>query len=109
MRPCARWLRAEYCVPCTGGVRSALVAAKPAGFLVAAIAGVVTHVPAGLGVLEAVFVTLLPSRVPKEELLAVLLAYRAIYYLAPLVVAAVIYVLFEARVKRRAGAVSARP
>ena len=73
-------------------------------FLVAAIAGVITHVPAGLGVLEAVFVTLLSSRIPKEELLAVLLTYRAIYYLAPLLVAAIMYVLFEARVNRRAGA-----
>jgi uncharacterized membrane protein YbhN (UPF0104 family) len=41
--------------------------------LVAAIAGVITHVPAGLGVLEAVFVALLSHQMPRNELLASLL------------------------------------
>ena len=54
---------------------------------VAAVAGVVAHVPAGLGVLEAVFIALLSHRVPQAELLAALLAYRGIYYLAPLLLA----------------------
>lgn len=72
--------------------------------LVAAIAGVVTHVPAGLGVLEAVFVALLSPDVPRNELLGALLAYRAIYYLAPLAVATVVYVAMEARAKRLAAA-----
>ena len=54
--------------------------------LVAAVAGVITHVPAGLGVLEAVFIALLAHLLPEAELLAALIAYRAIYYLAPLVV-----------------------
>lgn len=67
--------------------------------LVAAIAGVITHVPAGLGVLEAVFVALLSHQLPRTELLAALLAYRAIYYLAPLAVAALVYLLVEARAK----------
>jgi glycosyltransferase 2 family protein len=67
--------------------------------LVAAIAGVITHVPAGLGVLEAVFVALLSHEMPKHELLAALLTYRAIYYLAPLAVATVIYLLVESRAK----------
>ena len=71
--------------------------------LVAAIAGVISHVPAGIGVLEAVFVMLL-SHVAKEELLAVLLTYRAIYYLMPLVVAATMYFLFEARLKYKRSA-----
>jgi uncharacterized membrane protein YbhN (UPF0104 family) len=67
--------------------------------LVAAIAGVITHVPAGLGVLEAVFVALLSHQLPKSELLAALLTYRAIYYLAPLAVAMLLYLLAEARTK----------
>ncbi len=54
--------------------------------LVAAVAGVITHVPAGLGVLEAVFIALLAHRLAEAELLAALIAYRAIYYLAPLAV-----------------------
>jgi uncharacterized membrane protein YbhN (UPF0104 family) len=67
--------------------------------LLAAIAGVITHVPAGLGVLEAVFVALLSHEMPKSELLAALLMYRAIYYLIPLMVATVVYLLVEARAK----------
>jgi uncharacterized membrane protein YbhN (UPF0104 family) len=54
--------------------------------LVAAVAGVITHVPAGLGVLEAVFIALLGHRLPEAELLAAMIAYRAIYYLAPLAI-----------------------
>jgi uncharacterized membrane protein YbhN (UPF0104 family) len=69
-----------------------------ATLLVAAIAGVLTHVPAGLGVLEAVFVALLSTRMPATELLAALLAYRGIYYLAPLAIAAVVYLVLEARI-----------
>lgn len=68
--------------------------------LVAAIAGVITHVPAGLGVLEAVFVALLSYLLPASELLAALLAYRAIYYLIPLMIAALVYVVLEAHLKK---------
>jgi uncharacterized membrane protein YbhN (UPF0104 family) len=68
--------------------------------LVAAVAGVLSHVPAGIGVLEAVFVALLGDRVPKETLIATLLAYRALYYLVPLTLAAVLYFAFEMRVRR---------
>jgi uncharacterized membrane protein YbhN (UPF0104 family) len=71
--------------------------------LVAAIAGVITHVPAGLGVLEAVFVTLLSHRMPATELLAALLAYRALYYIVPLGVATVVYAVMEARSKKAKG------
>lgn len=67
--------------------------------LIAAVAGVITHVPAGIGVLEAVFVALLAHQVPKGELLGALLAYRAVYYLGPLLLATVAYLAVEARAK----------
>jgi uncharacterized membrane protein YbhN (UPF0104 family) len=67
--------------------------------LVAAVAGVIAHVPAGLGVLEAVFVALLSHQIPTHQLLAALVAYRVIYYLAPLVIATVAYLVTEARAK----------
>ena len=75
-------------------------------FLVAAVAGVITHVPGGLGVLEAVFLALLGHRLPQGTLLGALLAYRAIYYLVPLTLAALAVVATEWRVRklRRAGA-----
>ena len=68
--------------------------------LVAAIAGVVAHVPAGLGVFEFVFVTLLSHQISEGHLLAALLGYRAIYYIGPALVAAAIYLGFEVRAKR---------
>jgi len=77
-----------------------------ATLLVAAVAGVLTHVPAGLGVLEAVFVTLLASQMDTSELLAALLAYRGIYYLGPLAIAAVVYLILEARIARASDSAS---
>lgn len=69
--------------------------------LIAAVAGVITHVPAGLGVLEAVFVTVLAARLPATEILAVVLAYRAVYYLLPLALALPAYAWTEAMARRR--------
>lgn len=71
--------------------------------LVAAVAGVITHVPAGLGVLEAVFVVLLSHQMPRSELLAALLAYRGIYYLLPLAAATIVYLALEVRARKRKG------
>jgi len=68
--------------------------------LVAAVAGVITHVPGGLGVLEAVFLALLGHRAPQGTLLGALLAYRAIYYLLPLILAALTYVATELRARK---------
>jgi glycosyltransferase 2 family protein len=63
--------------------------------LMAAVAGVITHVPAGLGVFEFVFVTLLSYQISESRLIAALLGYRAIYYIFPLMVAAVLYLVME--------------
>lgn len=69
--------------------------------LLAAVAGVLTHVPAGLGVLEAVFAASLGGLLPVAEVLAVVLVYRAIYYLLPLCFALPAYGLSEAAARRR--------
>ena len=70
-------------------------------FLVAAVAGVITHVPGGLGVLEGVFLALLSHRISQDQLLGALLAYRALYYLLPLIAACMVYVVTEVRARRR--------
>jgi glycosyltransferase 2 family protein len=70
--------------------------------LAAAVAGAVTHVPAGLGVLEAVFVMALSSRLGTPAVLAALLTYRAIYYLLPLMLAVPAYLLLERSAQREA-------
>ena len=70
--------------------------------LIAAVAGLIVRVPAGLGVLETVFVMLLSGRMPQPELLAALLAYRAIYYLLPLAVAGAVFFVLDRRGRARA-------
>ena len=57
-------------------------------FLVAQTTGVVSHVPGGVGVFETVIVFLLEPFIPAAEAVGALLAYRAIYYLAPFSLAA---------------------
>ena len=62
--------------------------------MVALAAGVVSAVPGGLGVFEAVFVLLLPG-VPPQQLLGVLVAYRLIYYVAPFLIAVTLLLAHE--------------
>ena len=69
--------------------------------LVGAVAGVLAHIPAGLGVLEAVYVALLGSQVGEVQILAALIGYRAIYYLFPLLLATGVVVWIEARARYR--------
>lgn len=64
--------------------------------LLSGIAAAMVHVPAGLGVLEAVFIALLEAQATRFEILAALLAYRAVYYLAPLSLALPLYFWLEA-------------
>lgn len=75
--------------------------------LVAAVAGLIFRVPANLGVLEAVFVALLFNQMPQHEILAALVAYRVVYYLAPLALATLTFVVIEARAKKLARAAKA--
>jgi|SRR5690554_3943000 len=63
--------------------------------LVSAVAGAVTHIPGGLGVLEAVFVMFLAGDIGKAAIIAALFAYRCVFYLAPLALAVVAYLIFE--------------
>jgi phosphatidylglycerol lysyltransferase len=64
-------------------------------------AGVISHIPGGLGVFETLIVLALPS-VPADQLLGSLLAWRAIYYVLPLLVAALLFGGQELRTQRPA-------
>lgn len=75
--------------------------------LLGAVATAIAHIPAGIGVLEAVFLALLGSAIGQPQLFAALLVYRAFYYLAPLVIAAATYAVFEAKHRRKKHAVGA--
>lgn len=68
---------------------------------VASIAGAMTHIPGGLGVIEGVFLAMLGGRLGDGPILAALLAYRAVYYIGPLVVAGVLFLVLEAYARRR--------
>lgn len=69
-------------------------------YALAIIAALVTHVPGGVGVFEAVIIAAVPDGT-KPAMLAALIAYRAIYYLLPLLVAAVLLAIHERRLWRR--------
>jgi len=64
-------------------------------YLLSIVVGLLSGVPGGLGVLETVLVVLLRPYVPGDRTLAALLAYRAIYYLLPMLVAVGGLVAFE--------------
>ena len=56
-------------------------------FLLGQIAGLISQVPGGLGVFESCLIFLLTPRIPAPTLFATLVAYRLVYYAAPLAVA----------------------
>ncbi|MEG3084994.1 bifunctional lysylphosphatidylglycerol flippase/synthetase MprF [Sphingomonas sp. PB2P12] len=69
------------------------------GYAVAIVIALISHVPGGLGVFEAVIIATMPQ--DNATILAALLAYRIIYYVAPLILAAVLLAFHEGRQWRR--------
>jgi phosphatidylglycerol lysyltransferase len=72
-------------------------------YAVAIGVGVLSHVPAGLGVFETVIVAAVGQTIDIDRVLGALVLYRVIYYLLPLLCAAVFVSLAELR-----GALSTR-
>ena len=69
--------------------------------LVSSIAGVIVHIPAGIGVLEGVFIALLAGQdISQGKIIAALLAYRVLYFFIPLALATVGYLWLEGRAKK---------
>ena len=65
-------------------------------YTAASIAGVVSHVPAGLGVFEAVLLLALPEAAHAPGVAAALILYRLIYYVLPLLLAALVFAAHQA-------------
>ncbi len=63
-------------------------------YCIAFVAGQLSNVPAGLGVLEAALFLMLPQ-VPPGKLVGAVLAYRAVYELVPLLVALLLLLVYE--------------
>jgi phosphatidylglycerol lysyltransferase len=84
-------------------IPGATIQAFPLFFLaytVAIIVALVSHVPGGIGVFEAVILAVSPA-IARPALLAALVAYRIIYYLLPLGIAAVLLAIHERRIWRQ--------
>jgi len=63
-------------------------------FLLSFSAGLLSQVPGGVGVMEAVFLAVMPQ-VPASAVFAALLVWRLFYLLLPLALAIPVIVLFE--------------
>ncbi len=66
-------------------------------FLLAQVAGFLSTVPQGLGVFETVLLAALPDASVDGALVASVVAFRTVYYLAPLMAAAVVLAVLEFR------------
>jgi phosphatidylglycerol lysyltransferase len=73
-------------------------------FVGSQLAGILSHVPGGLGVFETVLVLSTGPALSPRDLLPALVAYRAIYYLLPFVLALVALVADELWQRRQAAA-----
>jgi glycosyltransferase 2 family protein len=76
-----------------------------ATYVVANAAAIVTHVPGGLGVIEAVILSLVPG----ANVIGALVAFRAIYYLVPFLIGCTVLAIAEIVRRQRRIAVDPRP
>ena len=65
-------------------------------FAAATMAGILSHVPGGIGVFETVVIAAMPAGTPVGEVAAALLLYRLVYYLLPFLAALVVLAAYEA-------------
>lgn len=70
-------------------------------YLLAVVAVILTHVPGGVGVFELMVLKFAGAQ-SNEKLVAALLVFRAVYYLLPLLIAAVLLAGHELMLRRRA-------
>lgn len=75
--------------------------------MAASVIGLVTPIPGGLGVLEAVCLALLSGQLGQGTILGAVLAWRALYYLLPLLGGVALVLLLERQAGRPAGAAPA--
>jgi hypothetical protein len=71
-------------------------------FLLSFSAGLLSQTPGGIGVMEAVFLAVMPTVAP-SDVIAALLVWRLMYLLVPLAISLPLIVAFERRQLRRAG------
>ena len=75
-------------------------------YILAAVAALLSHVPGGIGVFESVVLLFIGTTENTGAVLGSLIAYRAFYYLLPLLVASILLGIYELR---RRGTPRSRP
>lgn len=80
------------------GAEPALLPTFVLAYALALVATVVTHVPGGIGVFEAVVLAIVPG--DRASVFAALIAYRVIYYLLPLAAGVILLVWHEGARRR---------
>jgi phosphatidylglycerol lysyltransferase len=71
-------------------------------FLLGQLAGLASQIPGGLGVFESVIVALLSPLMPASEIVGSLLVYRGMYYILPLLTAALLFGFHELTTRKEA-------
>src|ERR1700730_894174 len=71
-------------------------------YILAFVVGLISHVPGGLGVFDAVVLVALSPRLPAAQILAGLLPFRVVYQLVPLISAGALFGAVEVLAARRA-------
>jgi phosphatidylglycerol lysyltransferase len=69
-------------------------------FLAAHVAGVLSNIPGGLGVFEAMLLLLLGPFLPESAVIGSIVIYRFAYYLLPLIVSILLFCVHEAQTKK---------
>lgn len=69
-------------------------------YLFAAVASVIVHVPAGLGIVEGTFILVLDGVMSPAEILAAMIAFRTVYYFIPFAISLVLFSAMEFRAWR---------
>lgn len=77
-------------------------------FLLAQIAGVASNLPGGVGVFEAIILIFLAPYYPASAILGSLVAFRAVYYLLPLIMATILLAAHEIAEKKEGVARAAK-
>lgn len=111
--PSPRLVMLQFCIAVTDWPLAALVlfvllpdghglsfATFVGAFVLAQSAGLISHVPGGIGVFETLIVLQVGGVIPTESLLGSLLAYRVVFYLVPFAVAVLLLVVHEVRRQR---------
>jgi len=80
-----------FALPSSGNPGFAIVLGA---FLISFSAGLLSQVPGGIGVMEAVFLALMPD-IPATSVFAALLVWRVLYLLIPLALSGPVIIAFE--------------